>query len=55
MPLYLGKEIVSGISLGVPGTIASEAAKEAGYAGTEQGFNQKLANIGTAADQSYVQ
>lgn len=47
MPLYLKDKMVSGISLGVPGKTAYEAAKEGGYTGTEEEFAQILANAAT--------
>lgn len=48
MPLYLKDKIVSGVSLGVPGAdgkSAYEAAKEAGYVGTETAFNEALMDM----------
>ena len=43
MPLYLKDKLVSGT--GTPGKSAYEAAKEGGYAGTEEEFNQTLTSI----------
>lgn len=59
MPLYLKDKMVSGISLGVPGTpgkSAYEAALEANpeLGLTEEEFGQQMANLGTAASQEYV-
>lgn len=45
MPLYLKDKMVSGVSLGVPGKSAYETAKEGGYAGTEEEFNQALTSV----------
>lgn len=46
MPLYLKDKLVSGTGAqGSPGKSAYEAAKEGGYAGTEEEFNQILTSI----------
>lgn len=57
MPLYLKDKMVSGVSLGVPGKSAYETALEANpeLGLTEEEFGQQMANLGTAASQSYVQ
>ena len=54
MPLFLGDKAVSGISLGVPGKSAYDAAKENGFVGTEEEFGQQMANLGSAATEEYV-
>lgn len=45
---------INGESIGIAGKSAYQAAKEAGYQGSESEFNSMMASIANAASKEYV-